>query len=109
MTEDSWCNLLTWHILLTENPFLVNMASSVVAGASGSIVTNPIWVIKTRLMSQSNPHGKIEGAMANGARAASTGGPGAGAYSDLWYTSTLDAARKMYRSEGILSFYSGLT
>jgi solute carrier family 25 (mitochondrial folate transporter), member 32 len=25
------------------------------------------------------------------------------------YTSTLDAARKMYRSEGILSFYSGLT
>jgi solute carrier family 25 folate transporter 32 len=25
------------------------------------------------------------------------------------YSSTLDAARKMYRSEGILSFYSGLT
>jgi len=28
----------------------------------------------------------------------------------LWqYTSTLDAARKMYRNEGIASFYSGLT
>ena len=56
------------------------------------MVTNPIWVIKTRLMSQSS------------SRAANT------TYRPPWhYRNTLDAARKMYRGEGILSFYSGLT
>lgn len=65
--------------------------SSLTAGACSTILTNPIWVIKTRLMSQSN-RGATEGFRAP------------------WhYTSTLDAARKMYRSEGIGAFYSGLT
>ncbi|EXJ77682.1 hypothetical protein A1O3_09911 [Capronia epimyces CBS 606.96] len=65
--------------------------SSLTAGACSTILTNPIWVIKTRLMSQSTK------AASDGMRAP-------------WhYTSTLDAARKMYQTEGILSFYSGLT
>jgi solute carrier family 25 (mitochondrial folate transporter), member 32 len=65
--------------------------SSLTAGACSTVLTNPIWVIKTRLMSQSN-----RGAT-NGFRAP-------------WhYTSTFDAAKKMYRSEGIRAFYSGLT
>lgn len=56
------------------------------------MTTNPIWVIKTRLMSQSssrsvNKHSR----------------------SPWHYRNTIDAARKMYRTEGILSFYSGLT
>lgn len=56
------------------------------------MTTNPIWVIKTRLMSQSssrsvNKHSR----------------------SPWHYRNTFDAARKMYRTEGILSFYSGLT
>jgi len=56
------------------------------------MVTNPIWVIKTRLMSQVSRK-----ATSNEAR-------------PPWhYRSTFDAARKMYRTEGILSFYSGLT
>lgn len=56
------------------------------------MVTNPIWVIKTRLMSQTS-----RGAAFNEAR-------------PPWhYRSTVDAARKMYRTEGLLSFYSGLT
>ena len=56
------------------------------------MVTNPIWVIKTRLMSQS------------GAKAAD------GSFRSPWhYRNTLDAARKMYTTEGVLSFYSGLT
>lgn len=56
------------------------------------MVTNPIWVIKTRLMSQISSTSK-------------NGHP-----KTPWqYTSTLDAARKMYKTEGILSFYSGLT
>lgn len=55
------------------------------------MVTNPIWVIKTRLMSQVSRR-----AVGNTSR-------------PPWhYKSTLDAARKMYANEGILSFYSGL-
>ena len=54
------------------------------------MTTNPIWVIKTRLMSQ-------VGATA----AKDTRTP--------WhYHNTLDAFRKMYKNEGISSFYSGL-
>ncbi|RDW60877.1 hypothetical protein BP6252_12260 [Coleophoma cylindrospora] len=75
-----------------ENPNIVNFYSSIVAGASSTMVTNPIWVIKTRLMSQVSRK-----ASNNNAR-------------PPWhYRSTLDAARKMYQTEGILSFYSGLT
>jgi solute carrier family 25 folate transporter 32 len=59
------------------------------AGACSTMVTNPIWVIKTRLMSQA--------------------ATSAHHYHSPWqYKSTLDAARTMYRTEGFLSFYSGL-
>lgn len=56
------------------------------------MATNPIWVIKTRLMAQSNASTSF-----NHSR-------------PPWhYRNTFDAARKMYRAEGLLSFYSGLT
>ena len=56
------------------------------------MATNPIWVIKTRLMSQSSSTIATSHSRAP------------------WqYKSTWDAARKMYRNEGFLSFYSGLT
>lgn len=65
--------------------------ASISAGACSTIVTNPIWVIKTRLMSQSLKQNS------EGVRAP-------------WqYSNTWDAARKMYRIEGLRSFYSGLT
>ncbi|MCJ1244458.1 hypothetical protein MMC30_001656 [Trapelia coarctata] len=76
----------------TDNKFLANVYASVTAGGCSTMVTNPIWVIKTRLMAQSslrvpNSH-----------------------YRPPWhYRNTFDAARKMYRNEGIKSFYSGLT
>jgi solute carrier family 25 folate transporter 32 len=80
-------------IFNAEQEIAVNFWSSIVAGASSTMVTNPIWVIKTRLMSQ----------VSRKSIAAQEARP-------PWhYTSTLDAARKMYKSEGILSFYSGLT
>lgn len=76
---------------MTDNWWLSRGYASITAGACSTIVTNPIWVIKTRLMSQS-------------LKSDSEG------YSAPWrYASTIDAARKMYRSEGLRSFYSGLT
>lgn len=71
--------------------FSANFMSSLVAGSTSTVVTNPIWVVKTRMMSQ------VSSASSSVSR-------------PPWhYTSTLDAFRKMYRTEGILSFYSGLT
>ncbi|KAK8056883.1 hypothetical protein PG993_002110 [Apiospora rasikravindrae] len=74
-----------------RNQVAVNFCSSIIAGASSTIVTNPIWVIKTRLMSQSGSSRQPK------------------TKSSPWhYHSTLDAARKMYSTEGFRSFYSGL-
>lgn len=92
--NDSRCQVpmsLT-HRIASDNAFTINFWSSIVAGASSTMVTNPIWVIKTRLMSQVSRK-----AVSNDAR-------------PPWhYRSTFDAAKKMYRTEGFLSFYSGLT
>ena len=73
---------------------LARCYSSLTAGACSTILTNPIWVIKTRLMSQSI---KTISTASDGIRA------------PWYYTSTFDAAKKMYRMEGIRAFYSGLT
>ncbi|KAL2269173.1 hypothetical protein VTJ83DRAFT_4019 [Remersonia thermophila] len=91
-----------------HNTFFVNLWSSIIAGGSSTIVTNPIWVIKTRLMSQSCHH-RDPAALPPHPKSANT--PTSRPTLDpRWhYRSTWDAARKMYTTEGILSFYSGLT
>ncbi|KAM0485362.1 hypothetical protein ACHAPX_001348 [Trichoderma viride] len=96
----------TYLYQYNENPHIVSFWSSIVAGASSTVVTNPIWVIKTRLMSQSNPN------VARGHHAFARPGNTPTARPTLhdWhYRSTIDAAKKMYTSEGLSSFYSGLT
>lgn len=87
---------------------MINFWSSIVAGASSTIATNPIWVIKTRLMSQSVAHKQgLHYSQFPKTGSTPTSRP---TLSAPWhYRSTLDAARKMYTSEGIFSFYSGLT
>ena len=95
--------LPTWAVYLTvyENTretyydmcgswWLARCYSSLTAGACSTVLTNPIWVIKTRLMSQSSRSGSD------------------GIKAPWHYTSTWDAAKKMYRTEGVRSFYSGL-
>ena len=65
--------------------------ASLTAGACSTLLTNPIWVIKTRLMSQ------VTSPTHRGGR-------------PPWqYKSTMDAFRKMYQHEGLKSFYSGLS
>lgn len=95
--------LPTWAVYLTiyeksrepyydlcGNWWLARCYASLTAGACSTVLTNPIWVIKTRLMSQSNR--------------SSTEGKRVGFH----YKNTWDAAKQMYRAEGIRSFYSGL-
>ena len=74
-----------------EHKWLARMAAAVTAGGCSTLVTNPIWVVKTRLMSQV------------GSRALEEHRP-------PWqYKGTFDAFRSMYKSEGLRTFYSGLT
>ncbi|KAH0613105.1 uncharacterized protein H6S33_009485 [Morchella sextelata] len=71
-----------------ERTWVTHILSAMTAGASSTICTNPIWVIKTRLMSQPPVT--------------------ANSPASQHYTSTLDAMRKMYMHEGVRAFYSGL-
>lgn len=59
--------------------------SAITAGAVSTAVTNPIWVIKTRLMLQTHV-----------------------SQHPTHYKGTFDAFRKIYKQEGIKSFYAGL-
>jgi solute carrier family 25 folate transporter 32 len=75
----------------TENKWLARTIASITAGGCSTLVTNPIWVVKTRLMSQVSARASEE-------------------HRPPWhYKNTFDAFRKMYMKEGIASFYSGLT
>ena len=76
--------------LNSEDKWLPRIYASLLAGGCSTIVTNPIWVIKTRLMSQ------VSRTATDGAR------------TPWHYENTIDAARKMYRAEGLRAFYSGL-
>ena len=74
-TESEWNdrNLKSWHYL----------SSAFLAGWSTSILTNPIWVIKTRMIATNR----------------TTSGA---------YTSILDGIRQIYTHEGVFGFYRGL-
>lgn len=66
------------------NPSIVHVGSALAAGTCSTLVTNPIWVVKTRLMSQSFA-------------------------SSTWkYKGTFNAISTMLRKEGIKVFYQGL-
>jgi len=54
------------------------------AGAASTVATNPLWVVKTRFMTQEV-------------------GP-----NEVRYRHTLDAITSMYRTEGLRTFYRGL-
>jgi hypothetical protein len=92
---------------LADNTFAINFWSSIIAGATSTMATNPIWVIKTRLMSQTPHHDRAGYSLYPKGANTPTSRPTL--HAPWHYKSTLDAARKMYTTEGILSFYSGLT
>lgn len=71
--------------ILPRMDFLSNSCSAITAGAVSTILTNPIWVVKTRLMVQSNVSNQ-----------------------PTYYRGTIDAFRKMLNQEGYRSFYAGL-
>lgn len=71
--------------------FLTHSMSAFTAGSVSTTVTNPIWVVKTRLMLQTGDGNSTIKTNKNN-----------------YYKNTLDAFIQMYRNEGIRVFYSGL-
>ncbi|PSC75488.1 polyubiquitin [Micractinium conductrix] len=68
----------------------VHMAAAAGAGAATMLITNPLWVIKTRLQTQNM-----------GIRMGASGNP-------ALYRGTLDALLRIAREEGLVGLYSGL-
>jgi solute carrier family 25 (mitochondrial folate transporter), member 32 len=68
----------------SHNSPLVYTLSAMIAGATSTISTNPLWVVKTRLMTQN-------------------------AQSNYYYHNTWHALYMLFRVEGIRGFYRGLT
>ncbi|KAI3427077.1 hypothetical protein D9Q98_007017 [Chlorella vulgaris] len=68
----------------------VHMAAAAGAGAATMMITNPLWVIKTRLQTQNM-----------GIRMGASGNP-------ALYRGTLDALLRIAREEGVVGLYSGL-
>lgn len=73
------------HSVPTDSNW-AHILAAMTAGATGTIVTNPLWVIKTRFMAQSMSD------QATGKR----------------YRNTWDAIRTIYQQEGFRAFYRGL-
>ncbi|KDR67684.1 hypothetical protein GALMADRAFT_257946 [Galerina marginata CBS 339.88] len=65
-----------------EHPWSLHILSAMTAGAASTICTNPLWVIKTRFMTQ------MKG--------------------EVRYKHTWDAARTIWQTEGPRAFYRGL-
>lgn len=88
-----------------HNEFLIHSLSAFTAGSVSTSITNPIWVVKTRLMLQTGD-GKISFNNTNSNSTAAT--TTSQFLKNNYYKSTLDAFHKMYKNEGFLVFYSGL-
>lgn len=79
-----------------ETSALTHCSSAMTAGMVSSIAVNPVWVVKTRLMIQTNSAG-LENSL-----------PHHNLFNQSLYKGTYDAFRRMYKEEGISVFYSGL-
>lgn len=87
---------------LSNDENLTYFASAISSGAISSTLTNPIWVVKTRLMLQMDNGKTVYDMFTNNKVSASP------SIKRDWYNGCFDAFRKMYKSEGLAVFYKGL-
>ncbi|PNW71340.1 hypothetical protein CHLRE_16g650200v5 [Chlamydomonas reinhardtii] len=104
-----------WHCRWQQRDRLSagwNMASAAQAGAMVCLLTNPIWLVKTRLQLQRLPLAGAAGAAAAAAAGSAASGAASAAAaagrSALPYNGFLDAMIRIGREEGIRGYYKGL-
>ena len=71
--------------LAQQHPFAVHIASAMIAGATSTTTTSPMWVVKTRSMLQTSSVPE-----------------------EHQYRNMIDAFSKIYKREGFMAFYKGL-
>ncbi|WWC72617.1 uncharacterized protein I206_106579 [Kwoniella pini CBS 10737] len=85
LVKDKAGNWNTTHGPFQGNTAMVHIFAAMTAGATGTIMTNPLWVVKTRFMVQAGTSD-----------------------SSSRYRTTIGAIRSIYKSEGYRAFYKGL-
>ncbi len=102
---------------VSEKP-VVHLASAVTAGIATGTVTNPIWLVKTRLQLDKNhaaelvgntEHGGINNSNKAGAAGGGGGGGGGDARAYRRYRNSWDCIRQTMRHEGPAGFFKGLS
>ncbi|WVR08628.1 hypothetical protein IAU60_005684 [Kwoniella sp. DSM 27419] len=85
LVKDKAGTWATEHDFLRGNTAVVHIFAAMTAGATGTVLTNPLWVVKTRFMAQA---GTVDSATR--------------------YRTTIGAIRSIYKTEGFRAFYKGL-
>lgn len=75
---------------------LSHLIAATCAAASTNVLTNPLWLVRTRLMAQSAQFNKF-----------STNNSQSTHFRQYRYTGTLGAFRSIWREEGVRAFYRG--
>ncbi|SSD61081.1 related to Mitochondrial nicotinamide adenine dinucleotide transporter 2 [Saccharomycodes ludwigii] len=101
------CYPLFFQFNFKNSDFVMHSFSAISAGAVSTICTNPIWVVKTRLMLQIKNIDFEPKVWPIGMNRTVNSKELVDNYYKV-YSGTLDAFYKMYKSEGIRSFYKGL-
>jgi solute carrier family 25 folate transporter 32 len=86
--------------VVREHPWGLHIMSAMIAGAASTTCTNPLWVIKTRFMVRFISR-RSEACFDTLPIQTQT-------WDEPRYLHTIDAARTIYRSEGVRAFYRGL-
>ena len=84
-----------------EHPWGLHIMSAMIAGATSTTCTNPLWVIKTRFMVRFVGNTRKPSFDYSLLVQTQT-------WEEPRYLHTFDAARTIYRAEGIRAFYRGL-
>lgn len=93
-----------WYGKLIDDDNLSYFMSAITSGAASTTLTNPIWVVKTRMMLQMDNGKTIYDRLPVEVEKST----GMSLRTRQWYNGTFDAFRKMYKQEGIGAFYRGL-
>ena len=96
--------LLRQHLNQHELAAHLNFTCAATAGISTSLVTNPIWMVKTRMQLQF----KHDAAPVDAAAAPRVSAAALPTHAGRPYTGVVDAFTRIAREEGVRTFYRGL-
>ncbi|KJE88878.1 solute carrier family 25 member 36 [Capsaspora owczarzaki ATCC 30864] len=93
-----------------KSSLVVPAGGAILAGVSASTITNPIWLVKTRLQLESESMRRVAAASTTTTTSLTGGAPLATAQpAQGLIAGTIRCVRDVYRREGIVGFYRGMS